>query len=409
MSDCSESWDSASLDEIKLSKVEKRMRTSTLESKIKILHQFLLVIEALRKERDCFLVDGINEYDKLEKLKKEPVYGQKLHFTGLFSGIKTKKINFNTHIDTQISFFVNLNKNNIPCRIYFVLGKEIEAFLEYSLNKTIVKNKCCYNGLCFSVDFNSHIADQTLFFSKKCSYHHFFMRILAKIKNKSYFADSNPIPIFEELDAAKFKAIPSNISKIKIHPLYITEDCCRFNEAIYPKRPILGYFKGKPLYPRNNLIRLRTEGGWYLQGRSLKANDNGELKPFRIHKGKRLFAEFQTKSIEVATLTGNPMDAFHPNFTPKDCVYIDEDPQIAIDLGIPYSDCYTGFRGKEKIMQGFFLEKKWAFLVEHFIKEKLYYELIFERIEFHRKSAEEWKTFLKKYKKLSKINKSIGL
>lgn len=87
---------------------------------------------------------------------------------------------------------------------------------------------------------------------------------------------------------------------------------------------MLGLIKGIPIYPRKN--PLKTEGGWYREGREIKSPP---AKPYRIVREKKLFAEFQTKPIEIDDITGKLMDAFHPNMTPRNSVYIDYDSEIS--------------------------------------------------------------------------------
>ncbi|ELA41680.1 uncharacterized protein VICG_01313 [Vittaforma corneae ATCC 50505] len=424
----SESWDSASVDELKLTVAQKKTRASNKLSKLKILHQFLFIIECLRMEREYILAGGLNDYEKFENICKDISEGGINSacmgmFCGLFPGVKGPKHCFAPPFDGNISLFVNLNANSIPCRIYFSLGKEIESFLEYSLNSTVVKYKSTVDGLCFSVDFNGFISDQTVNFSKKYSHHHFFVKIINEFVQKeqvfgrkdregngySFEMNRFDCSAFSMLDSQRLRSIPQCLSKIKIHPIYMLEECCRFNETIYPKRPVFGYYKGKPVFPKNNIVKLRTENGWYYQGRVLKDNKYDVTKPYRIYKGKRLYAEFQTEPVDIRSITGSVMDAFHPNFTPKGCVYVDYDPQIAIDLNLNFAECIVGHRGKEKIKRGFYIEKKYCFITNYFIKEKEYYKGMVEEIEKIEKTIGEWRRFIRKVMRMAEIRKRVGL
>lgn len=425
--DSSESWDSASIDELRLTMAQDKIRASSKQSRLKILHQFLLVIECLRKERRYVLVNGFSDHEKFERIYQNNYESDNVNtvgmFCGLFPSIKSLKCCFTPPFDSNISLFVNLNMNNVPCRIYFTLGKEIESFLEYSLGNTIVEHKSVADGLCFSVDFNGYISDQTVNFSKRHSHHHFYARVInifaqemQALKDRSGESNSSCSKVsrgcssaFSTLDDQRLRSIPQSVSKVKIHPIYMLEECCRVNEVIYPKRPIFGYVKGKPVFSKNNVVKLRTENGWYQQGMALKDNGGNGIKPYRIYKDRKLYAEFQTEPINIRSITGPVMDAFHPNFTPKDCVYVDYDPQIALSLGLDFAECVVGFRGKERIKRGFFVEKKYCFVVNYFVKEKEYYEKIAEEVKEIEKVVKEWKRFIKKIKRIAEIRKRVGL
>lgn len=401
MSESEESWDSASADKIVLTKTEEKTKISHQMTKMKILHQCLFIIELLRQKRSYSVSNGLNVYEKLSQIQNKSPSLQRSIFNGLFQQ-KDHQLNFND--EETISLFISLNMNHIPCRIYFILEKTISCFVEYAINDNIIKNTSTVKGLCFSVDFNGYIADQSITFSKTCPHHHFFTRVIKSIR-RSLNVES-PVEIFDLLDSQRQKVIPQNISKIKIHPLYITEECCKFNETIYPKRPVFGYFRGKAVYSRNNLVKLRTENGWYNQGRVLKNKD--QCIPYRIHKGKKLFAEFQTEDVEINDITGSVMDAFHPNHIPKNCVHIDYDSQIAKILGLRHAECIVGFRGNERITRGFYVERKYCYTINHFIKEKEYFEGIFDQLERCKEGFKEWKKFVKRLAKMIEIQKRIG-
>lgn len=407
MSESEESWESVSADEIKLTKTDKKTRISHQTTKIKILHQILYIIESLKYKREYFISNGLNVYEKLNQIQNKSPLLQKDVFKGMFQQRESTLDSpmFDVFENETVSLFISLNMNEIPCRIYFVLEKEISCFVEYAINGNIIKNTSTVKGMCFSVDFNGYIADQSITFSKTCPHHYFFTKIIGSIR-RSLHLDSS-VELFASLDSQRQKSIPQNISKIKIHPLYITEDCCRFNETIYPKRPVFGYFRGKAVYSRNNLVKLRTENGWYNQGKVLKNKD--QCIPYRIYKGKKLFAEFQTEDLEINDINSSIMDAFHPNHIPKNCIYINYDPQIAKILGLRHAECVIGFRGNERIFKGFYVEKRHCYIVNHFIKEKEYYEKIFDQVERYRDSIKEWKKFMKKASKMIEIQKRIGM
>lgn len=406
MSEESSSWCSAETDEIKLTVNQKKQRISNREAKVRILHQFLQVIEILRMEREYIIVEGANEYEKLKNIENRTSILETRKYEGMFQSIGGEKASFATKLDDDISFFTSLNQNGIVSRLYFVLGKETETFVEYVLNSRVVKHSGQKKGLCMAVDFNGHVSEQSLNFSQSCTHHGFFAKLIQTMMKKTGFIECKATGIFAELDESRVKKIPSSLSNMKKHPFYAIESGCRYNETIYPKRPIVGDFKGTPVYLRNNVVKLRTEGGWHAQGRKLKEGEIGG-KAYRIHNEKRLFAEFQTVEISVDAITGKLMDGFHRNFIPKGCVHMNEDAGVAEELGIEYAKTVVGFKGKERLIRGFFTDKRWRFAVKYFSREKEYYEKILGYLRKYEKSGNEWKKFLKRLKRLLDIEKRL--
>ncbi|KAM0681424.1 hypothetical protein GINT2_000626 [Glugoides intestinalis] len=402
----SSSWCSAETDEIKLTAKQRKQGISNRDAKLKILHQILQIIECLRMEREYIVVKGENEYEKLKHIENKTNISETRSHKGLFQHVAGERGLFSTNFDDAISFFISLNQNGIVSRLYFVLGKEIDTFVEYVLNNKVIEHKKQKKGLYMAVDFNGYLSDQSINFSLSCTHHSFFLNTIETVKKRVGFVECKPIGIFAELDDCRIKKIPSNISNMKKHPFYIIESACRYNEAIYPKRPVVGDFKGTSVYLRSNIVKLRTEGGWYSQGRKLKEDDTA-TKPYRIYNEKRLFAEFQTVEIVVEGITGKLMDAFHRNFTPKGCVHMNEDASIAEEFGIEYSKTVVGFKGNERLIRGFFTDRRWRFVVKYFSKEKEYYENILGYLKKYEKSRREWKKFLKRLAKLLDIEKRL--
>lgn len=426
--DCSsDSWETASIDSINITFTNKQLykqKESNKLIKMKILHKILLIFELLRKNRDITIYKNLNEYEKIKLFKAKilqinveeaieldnPIFiCDTVNFPGLFQN-NTSYITQCDSIEKEIVFFFTLNLNHIPSRIYFTLApnEEIKVFHEFILNGALVENKTKYNGNCFSVSFNGKISDQSVAFSKNCSYNKFYLRIINYLQEK--FLNSNTISdqankIFYNADCRRLKAIPTSISKIKNHPLYVMESLLSFNEFIYPKRPIAGYLKGDPVYLRNNVKKLRSQSGWLRQGKCFKESNT---IPYRIVKGKKLYAEFQVKDVEILDITGKLMEAFHPNLTPKNAVYIDYDSEICKELGIEFSDCLVGFKGKEMVIKGFLCKKSDCYLVNLFIKQKEYYKKIAEEVHKYETAFQEWKLLIKKTKKYLNISQRIG-
>lgn len=424
--DSSSSWELASVDEINIQKTERKTKESAVDSKLKLLHRILFVIESMKKRRACPIVNSLNEYEKLSYFKSIILESDEFKnhekveiFNGFYrspGGSSSTDTEDSSLLDREILFFIALNLHGIPCRIYFVVGNTIQAFHEYVMNGKVVEHAIMHNGHCFSIDFNGAMEDQTVVFSKNCTYHRVFQRILEAVRSRTsaiyFFCDascarsSTPASEFEDIDRRRISSIPASINRIKIHPLYVTESVCTSTQFIYPKRPVLGVVKGLSVYPRKNLLKLRTERGWYREGREIMPQTS---KPYRIVQDKRLFAEFQTKPIELDDITGKLMDAFHPNMTPRNSVHIDYSSEICKELGIGYSDCLVGFRGKEMEIRGFFVSKEHCFLVNYFIREREYYKGIARDVQKYEDALAEWKKLISRTKKLIRIRKRVGI
>lgn len=412
MSDSSDSWEVASQEEIKYTLTEIKKRKTIQRSRLNLLHKVLVIIDCLQKPRKYLIPKGMNQYEIIAQINK--ISQSNLDesdnyetFKGYFNG--------NGHIDlfnVEITKFLSLNFSGIPARLYFVINDDITTFIEYKLNDIFIKETKLFKGHCFSIDFDGFISDQTLSFSTVYTHHSFFIKLLQSINMnlKNTLKSDN----FKMLDDQRLKVIPSNLNKLKLHPLYITEECCNNKTAIYPKRPIFGYFKGSPVYSRKNVIKLKTQKSWYMNGRILKQAsstnnaDGNDIKPYRIDKQVKLFAEFQTEPIDIQDLTGNEMDAFHPNFTPKKCVYLNCDSIIPKELEIPYAECIVGFRYKDKIKKGVFIKKEHCFAVNYFAKEHEYYDHVFNEVKEYEALHLAWWKFLKKLKKFIEIKNRIG-
>lgn len=423
--DSSSSWELASVDEICIQKSKSKTRESVVDVRLKLLHRVLLVIESMRRERVYPTIDGLNEYERLSCFRSAILGGDEHQshkqtevFGGLYrspSGPSSTDVE-NLPFDKEILFFIALNLHGIPCRIYFAIGSTIHVFHEYVMNGKVVEHVSMHSGNCFSIDFNGCIKDQTSVFSKSCTNHRIFQRILEVVKSRidainalsddSCGRSTAPVDAFEDIDRRRISAIPTSISKIKVHPLYITESICTSTQFIYPKRPVLGVIKGQPVYSRKNLQKLKTEKGWYREGRKIMPHIS---KPYRIVQDKRLFAEFQTKPVELDDITGRLMDAFHPNMTPRNSVHIDYTSEICKELGIKYSDCLVGFRGKEIVIRGFFVNKVHCFLVNYFIREREYYRSVLRDVQKYESVLAEWRKLISKTRKFLRIRKRVGM
>ena len=75
----------------------------------------------------------------------------------------------------------------------------------------------------------------------------------------------------EELQANQMtEAMPTSMAGFKDHPLYVLERHLKREEVVDPPTE-LGKFRGEPVYPRANVLQLKTAENWMRQGRVVRA------------------------------------------------------------------------------------------------------------------------------------------
>ncbi|KAI9058217.1 Rad4-domain-containing protein [Trametes sanguinea] len=74
----------------------------------------------------------------------------------------------------------------------------------------------------------------------------------------------------EELQANQLtEAMPTSMAGFKNHPLYVLERHLKREEVVDPPTE-LGRFRGEPVYPRANVLELKTAENWMRQGRKVR-------------------------------------------------------------------------------------------------------------------------------------------
>jgi len=84
-----------------------------------------------------------------------------------------------------------------------------------------------------------------------------------------------------QLQALKYsEPVPTSVTELKGHPLFVTEDNITRYEGIYPKTgpSIVGYVRGKPVYRRDCVHPLRSKQGWLRIGRMVHPPDEPPYK-----------------------------------------------------------------------------------------------------------------------------------
>ncbi|KAG8958742.1 hypothetical protein FRC00_002338 [Tulasnella sp. 408] len=255
------------------------------------------------------------------------------------------------------------------------------------------------------------------------------------------------------------EGMPSSMSGFKNHPLYVLERHLRREQVVHPAITI-GTFRGEPVYPRGNVVELKTAENWMRsEGREVK---NGEqpMKMVKIRastvRRKRevevammemadrgggssdengvmqgLYAEWQTKFYEPPPVIdgkvpkndfGN-IDLYTPSMLPQGGIHLPYKgiAKIARKLGIDHAEAVTGFEFKQRralpIITGIvvaeeesevLLEAYWA--SEHAAEEKerqKKQERVFKRWQKLVKGLRIRQRLLKEYSVNGAVNETV--
>ncbi|KAM0674982.1 hypothetical protein GVAV_001321 [Gurleya vavrai] len=321
----------------------------------------------------------------------------------------------------------------LKCRILcHVNDKNFDFFMvENAYEKITIKRK---KGVFFSIDDNFNINDLGFFWSSgnskigkslseseicnflKTKYLADIDVINDKFKyqkdlnhvNNFYYLNDVKNDFFEKLDSATTRKIPTSLQFFKKHPLYILDSLLKPNQLIHPKRPIHGYFKGEPIYSKENIQNLLTEKQLYKLGKKQKSN-----QPFRIieKNGEKiyLYAKWQTEEIQKIGLdSGKRMDYLHQNHKPIDCAYINHEfaAFVAEMFKFDFRHVCIEIR-REPIFKGIFIHKKDVFLFCNILDEYLTYENILNKLKEKERVFEMWKSIINKVSKYKKLKERI--
>lgn len=233
----------------------------------------------------------------------------------------------------------------------------------------------------------------------------FIISILNSSSNK-YSSRLLQLELLDDFEQEKIihenDSIPTSKASFKNHPKYAIISCLNSLEIVHPKEPIVGFFQGEPIYPRENVQSLKTRSQWGKEQREIKKNQ----QPIKIIyknndssdslKGRvkfEYFAEFQTQIkplLELNNLDNIPKDHFKSiNISikgniPDSCVHIkdssedlkNKDLYISrysstwkteniVDIirrnGIDYARAFAGYdykNGTKPIYDGVIIKKK---------------------------------------------------
>ncbi|KAH0474346.1 MAG: uncharacterized protein KVP18_003917 [Porospora cf. gigantea A] len=122
--------------------------------------------------------------------------------------------------------------------------------------------------------------------------------------------------------------LPTSASLMRSHHLYATEGLLKANEVIIPKEPVLGWFKGEPVYPRRNVWLARSPSQWRGQGRDVQKDQIPVFVRFRTLRGERqavpYFVEWQTRPSDAVLDSSRWVNLVGKRPTPAGMTCLDE-------------------------------------------------------------------------------------
>lgn len=309
--------------------------------------------------------------------------------------------------DGNIAIFKYCVRYNVPVRIGFVLGKHIKTFLELCLTSIVESHKKKYKDEVIGLDYHLNVTDLTFLYSHKLLQVHLNETLKRHFKGcMSCVPESDVQSVFVREDKAKMAKIPSSLSKMKNHPVYIVESLLDQKKFVFSKRLVYGYFKGEPVYDKDNVQQLRTERQWYYRGKKVKSE-----KPYRIVSDEKLYAEWQTEDIVVPCLQDRRyMDYFHANFLPAGCLYTSSPfaEEVAKLLGIRYKGCVTRFANRMPVVEGAFIEKQNAYLYFNALREHTFYATLRESNHRGLCALSFWRKLIRRVGRYLDIKRQIG-
>ncbi|KAL5520128.1 hypothetical protein ACEPAG_1788 [Sanghuangporus baumii] len=185
----------------------------------------------------------------------------------------------------------------------------------------------------------------------------------------------------EEFEYFKFtEGMPTSVAGFKNHPLYVLEQHLKREEVVFPKAEI-GKFRGESVYPRSNVITLKTAENWMRVGRRVKEGAQAlkwvKQRAVTVHRRRAmelaqqegdemlqgLYSEAQTElfvpdpvvnasAFVVGIVPKNDfgnIDLYTSSMLPKGAAHIPYKgaAKIARKLGFDYAEAVTSFEFKK--------------------------------------------------------------
>ncbi|KAH8114490.1 Rad4-domain-containing protein [Phellopilus nigrolimitatus] len=180
----------------------------------------------------------------------------------------------------------------------------------------------------------------------------------------------------EEFEFNKYtEGMPTSVAGFKDHPMYALEQHLKREEVIFPKTE-LGKFRGESVYPRSNVIPLKTAENWMRMGRRVKEGAQAmklvKQRAVTIHRRRAmelaqqdgdemlqgLYSEAQTELYvpePIVDVRHHPkkrfrnIDLYTPSMLPTGAAHIPYKgaAKVAKKLGFDYAEAVTSFEFKK--------------------------------------------------------------
>ncbi|KAM5533626.1 hypothetical protein V8D89_012739 [Ganoderma adspersum] len=157
----------------------------------------------------------------------------------------------------------------------------------------------------------------------------------------------------EELQANQMtEAMPTTMVGFKDHPLYVLERHLKRDEVIDP--PVeLGKFRGEPVYPRGNVLQLKTAENWMRQGRTVISGAQPlkwvKQRAVTVNKKRAIEMALADQRDRASTSTAKSASSTKDGG-------LDESGVLAVDVDSGNVESREGFAAEEGIMQGLYAE-----------------------------------------------------
>ena len=164
------------------------------------------------------------------------------------------------------------------------------------------------------------------------------------------------------------QGLPKKVTEYKNHPKYALERHLLKHEAFYPPNPpVVGVFRGEPVYPRKCVYLLLSKLQWHRKARTVKEGEEAyKIVTARPKFDRRketwvkglpleIFGEWQTERYKPPVVVdgkiprnayGN-VDLFHPDMLPIGAVHLKLPGlnRVATELGVDCVPACIGFDG----------------------------------------------------------------
>ncbi|EPQ51119.1 Rad4-domain-containing protein [Gloeophyllum trabeum ATCC 11539] len=164
-------------------------------------------------------------------------------------------------------------------------------------------------------------------------------RIMGMVK-RPYVLNRDEVEDEGFREVLRREGMPSSMAGFKGHEVFVLERHLKQTETIYPLEEI-GRFRGEPVYPRSNVVQLKTAENWMRNGRAVKAGEQ-PLKTIKMR------ASTINRRRELEVFGGGRAD----NGKGKEREGIGEGLEIDLDGDLPGQRT----EGDEGIMQGLYAE-----------------------------------------------------